>query len=310
VQGKRPRVSFGIPVYNGEASLRCCLDSILAQEFTDFEVVVCDNASTDRTPEILVDYATRDDRFRVHRNDENIGLIRNFNRVFELARGEYFRWVGADDWLEPDYASACVAALDADSGAILATSYFSLNQSDGQSECREFSGEFLESDRPERRFARALWFFHAGAGLFEPIYSLMRREVLATTGLVRMAKNNDWMLAAELSLKGRFLHLPRPLFHRSWRPDFIDDQGLLLDWFSPGGRDAISSSTLGVLRVLVEIIHGADLTPRQRARCYRAALHFCSIEGSRRFARAFQRVRRERLGLTRQRLRDLLHGGS
>jgi glycosyltransferase involved in cell wall biosynthesis len=301
-------VSFAVPIYNGEASIRNCLDSILAQEFTDFEVVVCDNASTDRTAEIVAEYAKLDDRIRVHRNDANIGLIGNFNRVFELTRGEYFRWIGADDWLEPQYASECVGALDADPGAILATSYFTLNQSDGRSECREFRGEFLESERRERRFARALWFFHAGAGLFEPIYSLMRRDVLATTGRVRMAKNNDWMLAAELSLKGRFLHVPKRLFHRTWRPDFVGDEGSLLDWFSPGRGNEISSSTSGVLRVLVEIIRAADLSPRQRASCYGAALRFCASEAAGRLRSGAQRVRREKLGLTGDRLRGLIGG--
>ena len=97
-----PRVSFAIPVRNGERFLGRALDSLLAQDFDDFEIVVCDNASTDKTPEVMRRYAERDRRVRCTRNEEDIGQIENFNRVYELARGEFFRWMGADDWLEPD----------------------------------------------------------------------------------------------------------------------------------------------------------------------------------------------------------------
>ena len=212
----RPRVSFGLPVYNEERSIRRCLDSILAQEFSDYEIVVSDNASTDRTPEILAGYAARDARVRVFRNEVNLGLIANFNRAFHLSRGEYFRWVGGDDWLEASYASRCVAALEADPGAIAATAGFTLHR-DETCLSESFQGELLESERPSRRFATMLWFFHAGAAKYEPLYSLIRREVLERTGLIRPIVYNDHMLVAELSLMGRFTHVPDVLFRRGWR---------------------------------------------------------------------------------------------
>ena len=94
-----PRVSFGLPVRNEEKCIRRCLDSILAQTFTDFEVVVCDNASTDGTRKILEKYAARDSRVRLFLNEENIGQIENCNLVVRVSRGEYFSWIGANDWL-------------------------------------------------------------------------------------------------------------------------------------------------------------------------------------------------------------------
>ncbi|MGA9263256.1 MAG: glycosyltransferase family A protein, partial [Desulfobacterales bacterium] len=97
-----PRVSFAIPVRNGERFLGRALDSLLAQDFDDFEIVVCDNASTDKTIEVMRRYAERDPRVRCILNEEDIGQIENFNRVYELSRGEFFRWMGADDWLEPE----------------------------------------------------------------------------------------------------------------------------------------------------------------------------------------------------------------
>jgi glycosyltransferase involved in cell wall biosynthesis len=98
-----PRVTFAVPVRNGEAFVRRALDSALAQDFDDFEIVVSDNASDDATPEILRDYSQRDPRIRLFANSENIGVIENVNRVFHLARGEFVRLLGCDDWLEPRY---------------------------------------------------------------------------------------------------------------------------------------------------------------------------------------------------------------
>jgi glycosyltransferase involved in cell wall biosynthesis len=117
----QPRVSFGIPVRNGGSFLGRALDSLLAQDFDDFEIVVCDNASTDKTPEVMQRYAERDPRVRCILNEEDIGQIENFNRVYELSRGEFFRWMGADDWLEPAYARKCVAVLDTRPDAVGAT---------------------------------------------------------------------------------------------------------------------------------------------------------------------------------------------
>ena len=108
-----PRVSFAIPVRNGERFLGRALDSLLAQDFDDFEIVVCDNASTDETPELMRVYAERDRRLRCVLNEEDIDQIENFNWVYELSRGEFFCWMGADDdWLETAYARKCVAVLD------------------------------------------------------------------------------------------------------------------------------------------------------------------------------------------------------
>ena len=96
-----PRVSVGIPVFNGERFLAETIESILAQTFKDFEIVISDNASTDRTEEICRSYAARDPRIRYNRNDTNRGAAWNHNRVFELARGEYFKWQSHDDFCAP-----------------------------------------------------------------------------------------------------------------------------------------------------------------------------------------------------------------
>lgn len=109
-----PRVSIGLPVYNGQQYLRQALDSLLAQTFHTFEVIISDNASNDATPEICRDYAACDPRIRYVRHDVNRGAAWNFNYVFGLARGVYFKWHAHDDMLEPTFLEQCVTILDHD----------------------------------------------------------------------------------------------------------------------------------------------------------------------------------------------------
>jgi glycosyltransferase involved in cell wall biosynthesis len=97
-----PTVSICIPVYNTASYLPQAIDSALAQTYTDFELLIVDNASTDGTYEIAANSAKKDPRIRVVRNDTNIGSNANFNRTFELARGTWIKSLCGDDWLEPD----------------------------------------------------------------------------------------------------------------------------------------------------------------------------------------------------------------
>lgn len=111
---KSVTVSIGFAVYNGEALMRTALDSLLQQDFKDFELIICDNASTDNTWAICQSYAAKDSRISLHRNTKNIGAIPNFNRVFELATGKYFMWAAHDDEWDKAFIGECVRALDAD----------------------------------------------------------------------------------------------------------------------------------------------------------------------------------------------------
>ena len=116
--GGRPKVGVGMPVYNGERYLEEALDSILAQSFDDFELVISDNASTDRTEEICRAYAHKDERIRYFRMRENYGVIDNFNNAFRLSAGEYFKWAASDDVCEHDYLRKAVEVLDRDPSVV------------------------------------------------------------------------------------------------------------------------------------------------------------------------------------------------
>src|SRR3989442_1198286 len=97
----KPLVSIGLPIYNGERYLRQALDSLLSQAYENFELIVSDNASDDATPEICAAYAARDARIKYFRAPTNMGAVWNFNRVFELAGGEFFMWAAHDDLWHP-----------------------------------------------------------------------------------------------------------------------------------------------------------------------------------------------------------------
>jgi glycosyl transferase family 2 len=96
--------------------LRFCLgkslDSILNQTFTDFELIISDNASTDRTGEIAKAYAKRNHRIRYYRSEKNMGPGWNIRRVYELATAKYFKWAAADDVLESEFLRRCVEILE------------------------------------------------------------------------------------------------------------------------------------------------------------------------------------------------------
>lgn len=215
--GKNPRVSIGLPVYNGERFLGLAIESLLAQTFRDFELIVCDNASTDRTREIVESYATRDSRVRVLSNPRNIGLANNMNRTVAESKGDYFQWAAHDDLWDPRYLERCVTALDEDPGAVLAC----VNTRDIDEE-----GKFLAAGNEYRagtvsvnglatqpiaheRFYDMIGLEH----VCEPIFALMRGSVLRKTPLHGRYADADRVLLAEMSLHGRFQVLPEALFY-------------------------------------------------------------------------------------------------
>ena len=111
-------VSIGLPVYNGENYLSAAIESIAAQTFQDFELIISDNDSTDRTPEICRHYMMQDKRIRYFRNKRNLGAAPNYNRTYELSQGQYFKWTAHDDIICPDFLAKCVVALEAEPEAV------------------------------------------------------------------------------------------------------------------------------------------------------------------------------------------------
>ena len=269
--GERPRVSFAIPVRNGERFLARALDSLLAQDFTDFEVVVCDNASTDATPEILRRYARHDPRIRAVRNARDIGQIENFNLALERSRGELVRWMGADDWLEPSYASRCVAALDARPDAVGVTTQWRFIDDAGQVTALDLRGPRVDASTPLRRLCLTLRLLQDPRPmLFDPIYSLLRRDALERTLRLAIDPWTDRLLAVELCLLGSFCHLDDCL---ATRRRFFEPAAVRL----PRYHQSLGARRGGRVRMYLgfaNIVRRASISAPQKLGCLGAVAYF------------------------------------
>jgi|GEM_PF-1597230 len=285
-----PLVSFGLPVYNAsEPYLRQLLDSLLAQSLEDLEVVISDNASDNGTQEICEEYASRDSRVRYHRNKKNIGQVDNFNQVLKLAHGKYFRWVGSDDWLEPDYASRCVEVLEAEKHKdfIGVSTYYDFLLDD-QRHYQEYQGERLDSPLASVRFRRMVWFMTADIGFIDPIYTMMYREVLLKTNLLQHIPSMDQVLAVELSFLGPFAHVPVCLAHRRWKNFFKKtSKEKLLKAYSPEQHQNVNKSDFHVSKAFLSVVWAAPIRNREKILCVLPVVNFTVIRMWRKFYRQF-----------------------
>jgi glycosyltransferase involved in cell wall biosynthesis len=282
VTERPPTVSVGLAVRNGVGVIERCIESVLSQDFTDLELVISDNASDDGTRRLLEEYARADRRIRPMANEINIGSHENMNRVLDLARGEFFRWISADDWLEPGCLSACVSPLRASPDAIGATTYFTIHTVDGFTRYEEYQGEFPTSSDPARRFERMLWFFHAGDAKYDPIYGLYRRDALMRSHRLRASEQTDWLLCAELALMGPIIQVKRRLANRTRAyPVNIDRAAFRRRLDSVRGEE-LKSSMQRLHHDLLGLVLAADLTEEQVRRCKRAVLRLSVREIARR----------------------------
>ena len=237
-----PRVSIGVPVYNGEAQLPAALDSLLAQTFEDVEIVLSDNHSTDATESICRDYAARDRRVRYVRNERNEGVAWNFNNAFRLASGRYFKWASSNDVHEPDFVRRCLEVLESDAGVVLA--YPKTRIIDGQGALiRDYDDRLdLPWPEPPRRFREYL----ERVGLCNALFGLMRPEVVRRTGLLGDYPGSDMVFLGELSLHGRFVEVPEVLLQRRYEPVNATRNSSLENWqefFAPATRGKVVMRT-------------------------------------------------------------------
>ena len=202
-----PKVSIGLPVYNGGNFLAEALDSILSQTYTDFELIISDNASTDETGQIARKYANKDQRVRYYHNEQNLGASWNFNRVFQLSSGKYFKWAAHDDLIAPDFLMRCVDVLDQNTDVVLAHSKAKIIDEHG--ECIQDYGVKLRtwSEKAHVRFHDLL-----NKNLGFEIFGLIRTGALKMTPLFGNYAYTEKVLLLRLGLIGRFQELPEYLF--------------------------------------------------------------------------------------------------
>lgn len=210
-----PRVSVGMPVYNSERWLPGTIDSVLAQTFSDLELIISDNASTDGTEALCRDYMKRDPRVRYFRNPKNIGVLNNFNACFKHARAPFFRWHAAADLCEPRLVERCYETLLAHPDAVIAyprTALFENETNDG----KEYGCNLNAiQETPSERFLHVLQWF----GLNNAQSGLMRGDVIRRTNLIPNHLDGDTIFMMELSLYGKFVKVPEILFYRRMKAE-------------------------------------------------------------------------------------------
>jgi glycosyltransferase involved in cell wall biosynthesis len=203
------RVSIGMPVFNAERHLAESIDSLLAQDHENLELIISDNASTDGTESICRSYAARDARVRYYRAEQNRGAVWNFNRVLELALGDCFIWAAHDDLRAPHYVSRCVAVLDQQPDAVLCCTDVSFIDLSGQA-VQPWKG--LAGIRPVGRTAGDRARAIARARCWWDYYGLIRTRILRETRGAQPVWGFDVVLLMELCLRGPVAHIPEPLF--------------------------------------------------------------------------------------------------
>jgi glycosyltransferase involved in cell wall biosynthesis len=205
-----PEVSIGLPVYNGARHLEEAVESLLRQTFSDFELIISDNASTDDTGKICKALASRDERIRYVRQPRNIGAVRNFDFVAHAARGTFLKWASANDWCPPTMLEKCVDVLRRDEGTVLCYGRTCLVDGRG-SEIGLYQYDLsLEHESPVARFIE----LRSRMNLNNAQHGLIRLRTLRRTRLGRLYPDGDLIFMAELALYGKFRLLPEVLLYR------------------------------------------------------------------------------------------------
>jgi glycosyltransferase involved in cell wall biosynthesis len=261
-----PKVSIGLPVFNGERYLDETIESLVSQSFEDFEIVISDNASTDQTPEICKEWVNRDPRIRYFRSDRNRGAAWNYNAVFRESRGQYFKWAAHDDVIMPEWLEECVAVLDEQTETVLAyTNVIEIDQ-DGEFIMHWVQYSEATSGDPVIRLRSVFSDWRC-----LPVFGVIRRDALLRTRLIGAYGGSDHVLLGELSVLGRFHRIDKFLFHHREHPDrylraheSAHDRGR---WFDPKNTDSLTYWPNWQYHInFAKVVLRSPLRPHQTAR--------------------------------------------
>jgi glycosyltransferase involved in cell wall biosynthesis len=203
-----PLVSIGVPVYNEERFLDASLTSLRQQDYPNLEILIADNASTDRTLEICERHAAADPRIRIARSAENRGAIANFQRALDLAQGPYFMWAAGHDLWTPNLVSECVALLQANDSACIAFGSSRWIGAEGELLPRTSGWTDTRGMAPIARFFTIFW------GNMHPVLGLIRTAQLRACPPLSNITGGDLVLLAELALRGDFVHATQAVWSR------------------------------------------------------------------------------------------------
>ena len=266
IMANQPAVSIGMPVFNGGDFLTTTLNSLVRQTFSDYELIISDNGSTDSTQSICESFAERHTNIRYYRHAKNAGAAWNFNYVFQSACGDYFKWAAHDDILAPTCLASLVGILDAHSSVVLAyTRALLINEND------EVVG--LLHDGLDRRQSYASdRIRNYSPAACNPVFGLIRRSALTKTSLIGPYPSSDMILLWQPLLLGEIHEYPKVLFLRRSHPKSSvranPDFSSRMNWFAPGRKARFYLPTANRVRRYLLAIVDSDLPKKEKMRCY------------------------------------------
>lgn len=210
----QPLVSIGLPIYNAEHLIRRAIDTLLAQDYVNFELIISDNVSTDNTWNICQEYQAKDARIRLYRNLTNIGANANFERVLSLATAEYFMWAAHDDWWEPTFLSKCVARLEANPQSVLChVRHVEPDEASRRFEATDYPNDLESHSRWKRIYSLlAVWPWPM-PNVY--VYGLFRRDMLNRIMPLANMIANDTILLLKAAQLGPIVGVEEHLHHYS-----------------------------------------------------------------------------------------------
>jgi glycosyltransferase involved in cell wall biosynthesis len=283
-------LTIGMPVYNGERFLPKALDSLLGQTFSDFQILLSDNASTDGTQEIGNEYAARDRRIVYSRNERNMGAGWNYLHVYQLATGKYYKQAAHDDFCEPTFLETCIRVLEQDEETVVAHTKTRIVDPDGTLiENYECPLRADDAD-PVVRFSDLVLINHRCF----PIFGVHRRSALDRLPPMGSFPHADGVLLAQLGLIGRFYESPERLFintkHAGQSSYTVSSRSISrkfrltgkvgrlpsMEWWSPNRKREITFPECHILDEYRRSIARSSLTPTQKARAYGVLIHWAA----------------------------------
>jgi glycosyltransferase involved in cell wall biosynthesis len=254
---RAPAVSIGLPTFNRAAGLQRAAESVLAQTWTDLELVISDNASDDGTQSLCGELARRDARVKVVRHETNMGAEANFRCVLEQAGGTLFMWLADDDWLDLGTVAACAKRLieRPDHSLVCGSSrYFR----DGELAFVERPVDLLQSSARSRVLG-----FYRTVTLNGPFYGLMRRDELMRIAPLQASIGADWLLVASVARLGKVATLRDVAINRSLEGASKDERSLARA-YGLSSREARNWQLLVARAVYRDIAHGDGFTDMPR----------------------------------------------
>lgn len=272
-----PRLTIGMPVYNGQNYLSEAMDALLGQSYDDFELIISDNASTDRTAEICRRYEALDPRVRYFRQERNIGLAPNHNFLVDQARGTYFKWASHDDLYARNLLEECVNALDRHPEVVLVHSWTAMI--DGSGTVVDASPYPLATSSPDVRERFRSVLLDVGG---DDDGGVMRTEVLRRVARKDSYHHADRTIIAELALHGRFHQVHDWLYFRRDHPQRAERacRGVRARCanMDPRRADRLRHPVVRLygeyVWAFIRAIHCAPIDPADRRACYREVLQW------------------------------------